>query len=119
MATLYRGFYRRSLRARYSRFLPQILPALLPHFMTALRHTGSVSGVTSVNRVSSMLRAFVIQFDADVDIRERRIAGRAEHVWTGEVAHFISLEELMRFVKERIEADRNVQGSPNAEECQQ
>jgi len=75
--------------------------------------------VTSVNRVSSMLRAFVIQFDADVNIQERRIAGRAEHLWTGEVAHFTSLEELLRFVENRIEVDRTVEGSPNAEECQQ
>jgi len=66
-----------------------------------------------------MLRAFVVQFDADVNIGERRIAGRAEHVWTGEVAHFTSLEELLRFVENRIEVDRTVEGSPNAEECQQ
>ncbi|HJZ75738.1 MAG TPA: hypothetical protein VKE51_28590 [Vicinamibacterales bacterium] len=61
-----------------------------------------------------MLRAFVIQFDADVNIQERRIAGRAEHVWTGEVAHFTSLDELMQFVADRIEADRSVPGTPHA-----
>jgi len=82
--------------------------------MTALRHTRSVCDVTSVNRVSSMLRAFVVQFDANVNIRARRIAGRAEHVWTGEVAHFTSLDELMRFVEDRIEADRSVPGTPTA-----
>jgi len=66
-----------------------------------------------------MLRAFVIQFEADVNIRERRIAGRAGHLWTGEVAHFTSLEELMQFVKNRVEADRGVRGRPNAEEHEQ
>jgi hypothetical protein len=66
-----------------------------------------------------MLRAFVVQFDADVSVNEGRIAGRAEHVWTGDVAHFTSLDELLRFLDDRIESDRAVQARSNAEECQQ
>jgi hypothetical protein len=87
--------------------------------MTARRGRRSVCAVTSANRVSSMLRAFIVQFDADASVNERRIAGRAEHVWTGDVAHFTSLDELLRFVDDRIEADRAVQAKSNAEECQQ
>jgi hypothetical protein len=60
-----------------------------------------------LNRLSSMLRAFVVQFGADVNVSEGRLAGRAEHVRTGEVTHFKSLEELLRFVDDRIQADRD------------
>jgi hypothetical protein len=60
-----------------------------------------------LNRLSSMLRAFVVQFGADVNVSEGRLAGRAEHVRTGEVANFNSLEELLRFVDNRIRADRD------------
>ena len=53
-----------------------------------------------------MVRAFVVQFHADVSVSEHRLGGRAEHLRTGEVAHFNSLEDLLRFVEDRIEADR-------------
>jgi hypothetical protein len=60
-----------------------------------------------LNRVSSMVRAFVVQFSSDANVSEGRLAGRAEHVRTGEVTHFKSLEELLRFVEKSIEADRD------------
>jgi hypothetical protein len=60
-----------------------------------------------LNRLSSMVRAFVVQFSSDASVGEGRLAGRAEHVRTGEVAHFNSLEELLRFVDDRIQADRD------------
>jgi hypothetical protein len=60
-----------------------------------------------LNRLSSMLRAFVVQLDSDANVSEGRLVGRAEHVRTGEVAHFKSLEELLRFVDNRIRADRD------------
>lgn len=66
-----------------------------------------------------MLRAFVVQFDAEVSIKERQLAGRAEHVWTGEVTHFTSLDELLRFIDDRIAGDRAVEATSKAEECQQ
>ncbi len=68
-----------------------------------------------------MVRAFVVQFHPDVSVGERRLAGRAEHVRSGECVHFDSLEDLLRFMQDRIEADR-AEGSvrpPRAEECQQ
>ena len=53
-----------------------------------------------------MVRAFVVLFRSDVNVRERRLSGRIEHVRTGDVVHFNSLDELLRFVEDRIEADR-------------
>jgi len=68
-----------------------------------------------------MAGAFVVQFHSDVNVGARRIAGRAEHVRTGECTHFDSLEDLLRFVDDRIEADRAEAWivPSNAEECQQ
>jgi hypothetical protein len=68
-----------------------------------------------------MVRAFVVQFHSDVNVGEGRIAGRAEHVRSGECAHFDSLEDLLRFVEDRIEADRAEAWivPPTAEQCQQ
>ena len=66
-----------------------------------------------------MVRAFVVQFHSDVNVGERRIAGRAEHVRSGEFTHFDSVEDLLRFVADRIEADRaEAWILPAAEECQ-
>jgi hypothetical protein len=59
-----------------------------------------------LSRLSSVVRAFVVQFYADTNVTEGRLAGRAEHVRTGAVAQFETLQELLRFVQERIEADR-------------
>lgn len=60
-----------------------------------------------LNRLSSMVRAFVVQFCSDANVSDGRLVGRAEHVRTGEVTHFNSLEELLRFVDQRIAADRD------------
>jgi hypothetical protein len=64
----------------------------------------------------SMVRAFVVQFRPDLD--DRRLAGRVEHLRTGDAAQFESLEELLRFMENHIEADRQASSyhSP-AEEC--
>lgn len=43
--------------------------------------------------------AFVIQFRSSVDVEQGRFAGRAEHVASGEVAHFATSEELTVFVR--------------------
>jgi hypothetical protein len=73
-----------------------------------------------LSRLSSMVRSFVVQFHSDVSLSERQFAGRAEHVRTGEATHFNSLEELLRFVEDRIEADRvELWGHAAAEEYQQ
>jgi hypothetical protein len=56
--------------------------------------------------LSSMVRAFVVQFQSDASVSECRLSGRIEHLRTGDVVHFNSLDELLRFVEDRIEADR-------------
>jgi hypothetical protein len=72
-----------------------------------------------MSRLSSTVRAFVVQFHSDVSVSERRLAGRAEHLRTGEVIHFSSLEDLLGFVEHRIEADRaELWSDSTAEECQ-
>jgi hypothetical protein len=43
-------------------------------------------------------RAFVLQLSADAEIASRRLAGRVEHVTSGESTHFQSLEQLLGFL---------------------
>ena len=61
----------------------------------------------------SMVRSFVVQFHADGSVSERRLAGRVEHLRSGDAAHFESLEDLLRFMETHIEADRDLSpGNP-------
>ena len=46
----------------------------------------------------SVYWAFVVHFRANTDIARGRIAGRVEHVVSGQSTHFDSLEELLAFV---------------------
>jgi len=39
-----------------------------------------------------------VHFRTDIDITQGRIAGRVEHVVSGQSTHFDSLEELLAFV---------------------
>jgi hypothetical protein len=48
--------------------------------------------------VLSVHQAFVVQFASDTQIDASRIAGRVEHVVSGQVARFESLEVLLTFV---------------------
>jgi len=43
--------------------------------------------------------AFVLQFQPGVNVDEGRVEGRVEHVASGEVKHFDSLEQLLVFLK--------------------
>jgi hypothetical protein len=43
-------------------------------------------------------RAFVVQFRSDTDMEQGQVVGRVEHVLSGQVAHFQSLNELLAFV---------------------
>ena len=43
-------------------------------------------------------RAFVVQFRAEADVAHGRCTGRVEHVVSGQVMHFASLEELLAFI---------------------
>jgi len=42
--------------------------------------------------------AFVVHFRLSTNIAQGQIAGRAEHVVSGQSSHFDSLEELLAFV---------------------
>jgi hypothetical protein len=42
--------------------------------------------------------AFVVHFRTNTDIAQRQIAGRVEHVVSGQATHFASLEELLAFM---------------------
>jgi hypothetical protein len=43
----------------------------------------------------SVHRAFVVHFRTSTDIARGQIAGRVEHVVSGQATHFASLEELL------------------------
>jgi len=42
-------------------------------------------------------RAFVVQFRTETEITRGQIAGRVEHVRSGQATHFASLAELLAF----------------------
>ena len=45
-------------------------------------------------------QAFVVQFGRDTAVDAGRLAGRVEHVVSGKVARFQSLDDLMAFMTE-------------------
>jgi hypothetical protein len=47
-------------------------------------------------------RAFVVQFYADTMPDATHMAGRVEHVVSGQVSHFHSLASLLSFITSRI-----------------
>jgi hypothetical protein len=59
-----------------------------------------------LSRLSSFAGAFVIQLHTDADVKEHRLAGRVEHVRTGDSALFGSLEDLLRFMDACLAIDR-------------
>jgi hypothetical protein len=46
----------------------------------------------------SVHRAFVVHFRVNSDVAQGRLAGRVEHVVSGQSAHFASVEELLAFI---------------------
>ena len=46
----------------------------------------------------SVYRAFVVQFDAHTDVERGHLAGRVEHVVSGQATPFHSLETLLTFM---------------------
>jgi hypothetical protein len=42
--------------------------------------------------------AFVVHFRVNSEVAQGRIAGRVEHVVSGQATHFASLEELLGFI---------------------
>jgi hypothetical protein len=57
--------------------------------------------MTQENRIPAWLppeRAFVVQFYADTGLDTTHMAGRVEHVVSGQVGHFHSLATLLSFI---------------------
>ncbi len=46
----------------------------------------------------SVHRAFVVYFRTNSAVTQGRVAGRVEHVASGQATHFASLEELLAFM---------------------
>lgn len=53
----------------------------------------------------STRRAFVIQFRPDADLQQKRWEGRLEHISSGHVMHFHSLQELLGFLCEMMQQE--------------
>jgi hypothetical protein len=51
----------------------------------------------------SVTRAFVVQFDSHTDVARGHLAGRIEHVVSGQAALFHSLETLLAFVAQLLQ----------------
>jgi hypothetical protein len=54
----------------------------------------------------SVTRAFVVQFRSDTVVEQGRLAGRVEHVVSGQAADFQSLETLLAFMARVLRAER-------------
>ena len=54
----------------------------------------------------SAYRAFVIQFRTGTEIAAGHMAGRVEHVVSGQATHFSTLEELLAFMG-RVLSEQN------------
>ena len=54
----------------------------------------------------SVHRAFVVQFQADTAVEQGRLAGRVEHVVSGQTVDFQSLEMLLAFIAEVLRQQR-------------
>ena len=48
-------------------------------------------------------RAFVVQFAADTALSDAGMAGRAEHIVSGQAIRFHSLEELLTFITQVLQ----------------
>jgi hypothetical protein len=54
----------------------------------------------------SVYGAFVVQFDSHTDVARGHLAGRVEHVVSGQAADFQSLETLLAFITQALRAAR-------------
>ncbi len=53
----------------------------------------------------SVTRAFVVQFRADTAVEQKHLAGRVEHVVSGQATDFESLETLLAFMARVLRAE--------------
>ncbi|ETX04277.1 MAG: hypothetical protein ETSY2_29705 [Candidatus Entotheonella gemina] len=61
----------------------------------------------------SVHRAFVIQFASGTQIGASRIAGRVEHVTSGQATHFQSLQALLTFIDSVLQEVRDTSSEPD------
>jgi hypothetical protein len=54
----------------------------------------------------SVTRAFVVQFQADTVVEQGHLAGRVEHVVSGQATDFTSLETLLAFMAQVLRTER-------------
>ena len=62
----------------------------------------------------SVRRAFVVQFGADTAGEQGRLAGRVEHVVSGQATAFQSLETLLTFIARVLREEREHSADPGA-----
>jgi hypothetical protein len=56
--------------------------------------------------------AFVVQFQSDTAVEQGHLAGRVEHVISGQAAAFQSLETLLAFIAQVLRAERERLSDP-------
>ena len=62
----------------------------------------------------SVHRAFVVQFQSDTAVEQGHLAGRVEHVISGQATAFQSLETLLAFIAQVLRAERERLSNPRA-----
>ncbi|MGH8066341.1 MAG: hypothetical protein ACRERE_14110 [Candidatus Entotheonellia bacterium] len=60
----------------------------------------------------SVSRAFVMQFQSDTAVEQGYLAGRVEHVVSGQATDFQSLETLLAFIAQVLRAERERSTEP-------
>jgi hypothetical protein len=60
----------------------------------------------------SITRAFVVQLRADTAIEQGHLAGRVEHVVSGQATDFETLETLLAFMARVLRAERERPAEP-------
>jgi hypothetical protein len=65
-----------------------------------MKHTSTPKPVLSPHR------AFVVQLYTDAEITHEHLAGRVEHVVSGQTSDFHSMEELLTFMVQVLTPDR-------------
>ena len=58
--------------------------------------------------------AFVVQFQSDTAVEQGHLAGRVEHVISGQATTFQSLETLLAFMARVLRAERERLSNPRA-----
>jgi hypothetical protein len=60
----------------------------------------------------SVTRAFVVQLRADTAVEQGHLAGRVEHVVSGQATDFEALETLLAFIARVLRAERERSAAP-------